>query len=108
MGDIWGARGRWPTPSANAACRSCSSTSRAARPAARSSRVAALPRSEGWTDLVPELNRQPSDIVVTKRTWGAFASTDLEAQLKARDVTQVVIAGVATGTGVEVDRATGL
>jgi nicotinamidase-related amidase len=61
----------------------------------------ALPRSEGWTDLVPELNRQPSDIVVTKRTWGAFASTDLEAQLKARDVTQVVIAGVATGTGVE-------
>ena len=38
---------------------------------------------------------------MTKRTWGAFASTDLEAQLKARDVTQVVIAGVATGTGVE-------
>jgi nicotinamidase-related amidase len=61
----------------------------------------ALPHSEGWTDLVPELNQQASDIVVTKRTWGAFASTDLEAQLKARDVTQVVIAGVATGTGVE-------
>ena len=61
----------------------------------------ALPRSEGWTDLVPELNRQESDIAVTKRTWGAFASTDLEAQLKARGVTQVVIAGVATGTGVE-------
>jgi nicotinamidase-related amidase len=61
----------------------------------------ALPRSEGWTDLVPELNQQASDIVVTKRTWGAFASTDLEAQLKALDVTQVVIAGVATGTGVE-------
>jgi nicotinamidase-related amidase len=40
-------------------------------------------------------------MVVTKRTWGAFASTDLEAQLKARGVTQVVIAGVATGTGVE-------
>jgi nicotinamidase-related amidase len=61
----------------------------------------ALPRSEGWTDFVPELNRQPSDIVVTKCTWGAFASTDLEVQLKARDITQVVIAGVATGTGVE-------
>ena len=56
---------------------------------------------EGWTDLLPELNQQPSDIVVTKRTWGAFASTDLEAQLKARGVTQVVITGVATGTGVE-------
>jgi nicotinamidase-related amidase len=61
----------------------------------------ALPRAEGWTDLAPELDRQAGDIVVTKRTWGAFASTDLEAQLKARNVTQVVIAGVATGTGVE-------
>jgi nicotinamidase-related amidase len=59
------------------------------------------PRPEGWSDLIPELNRQPDDIVVTKRTWGAFASTDLEAQLKARGVTQVAIAGVATATGVE-------
>ena len=59
------------------------------------------PFPDGWTDLVPELNRQPDDIAVTKRTWGAFPSTDLERQLKARGVTQVVIAGVATGTGVE-------
>ncbi|OJU17759.1 MULTISPECIES: isochorismatase family protein [unclassified Sphingomonas] len=58
-------------------------------------------RPDGWTDLVPELNRQAGDIIVTKRTWGAFASTDLEARLKARGVTQVVVAGVATGTGVE-------
>ncbi len=58
-------------------------------------------RPEDWADLIPELNRQPDDIVVTKRTWGAFASTDLEAQLKARGVTQVVIVGVATTTGVE-------
>lgn len=42
----------------------------------------------------------PGDIVVTKRTWGAFASTDLESQLKARGVTQVVVNGVATGTGI--------
>jgi nicotinamidase-related amidase len=59
------------------------------------------PFPDGWTELVPELDRQPGDIVVTKRTWGAFQSTDLEHQLKAREVTQVVIAGVATGTGVE-------
>ena len=59
------------------------------------------PRPEGWTDLIPELNQQPGDIVVTKRTWGAFASTDLETQLNRLGVTQVVIAGVATGTGVE-------
>ncbi|TWB68316.1 nicotinamidase-related amidase [Nitrospirillum amazonense] len=58
-------------------------------------------RTDGWTDLIPELNQQAADIVATKRSWGAFATTDLEAQLKARGVTQVVVAGVATGTGVE-------
>jgi nicotinamidase-related amidase len=56
---------------------------------------------EGFTDFIPDLDRQPHDIVVTKRTWGAFASTDLEERLKAVGVTQVVVIGVATGTGVE-------
>ena len=55
----------------------------------------------GFNELVPGLDRQPSDIVVDKRTWGAFATTDLEQQLKALRVTQVVVTGVATGTGVE-------
>ncbi len=57
--------------------------------------------AEGWTDLLPQLDRQPSDIVVTKRSWGAFATTDLETQLKARGVTQVVVTGVVTSVGVE-------
>ncbi|HEX4195916.1 MAG TPA: isochorismatase family cysteine hydrolase [Caulobacteraceae bacterium] len=57
--------------------------------------------AEGFTDFIPELDPQPDDIVVTKRTWGAFASTDLEQRLKALGVTQVVVLGVATGTGVE-------
>ncbi len=56
---------------------------------------------EGWTDLLPQLDRQASDIVVTKRSWGAFATTDIEAQLKARGVTQVVVTGVVTSGGVE-------
>jgi nicotinamidase-related amidase len=55
----------------------------------------------GWSDLVPELDRQPGDHVVTKRTWGAFTNTDLEQRLRQAGVTQVVIAGVATGVGVE-------
>jgi nicotinamidase-related amidase len=59
------------------------------------------PFPAGWIDLVLELDQQPDDIVVTKRTWGAFASTNLDEQLKARGITQVVVAGVATGTGVE-------
>jgi len=57
--------------------------------------------AEGWTDLLPQLDRQPSDLVVTKRSWGAFATTDLEVQLKARGVTHVVVTGVATSVGVE-------
>ena len=57
--------------------------------------------SEGWSDLLPELDQQPSDIVVTKQSWGAFATTDLERELKAQDVTQVVVTGVVTSGGVE-------
>lgn len=57
--------------------------------------------SEGWADLLPQLDRQPSDIVVTKRTWGAFATTDIQQQLKARRVTQAVVTGVVTSVGVE-------
>jgi nicotinamidase-related amidase len=55
----------------------------------------------GFADLVPELNQQPSDHVVTKRTWGAFTNTDLEAYLRKQGVTQVVLVGIATSIGVE-------
>jgi nicotinamidase-related amidase len=58
--------------------------------------------ADGWTDLIPELNRQPRDHVVTKHTRGAFTNTGLDAHLKALGVTQVVIVGVATSSGVEV------
>jgi nicotinamidase-related amidase len=56
----------------------------------------------GWTDLIPELNRQPQDHMVTKHTPGAFTNTGLEAHLRALGITQVVIVGVATSNGVEV------
>ena len=55
----------------------------------------------GWADLVPELDQQPADHTVTKRTWGAFTNTGLDEHLKMLGVTQVVIAGVATSIGVE-------
>ena len=55
----------------------------------------------GWTELIPQLNRQPSDHLVTKKTRGAFTNTDLEQYLKANAVTQVVIIGVSTSAGVE-------
>jgi len=56
----------------------------------------------GWADLIPELNQQPQDHVVTKRTPGAFTNTGLVDYLRASDITQVVIVGVATSNGVEV------
>ncbi|MDB5429958.1 MAG: Isochorismatase hydrolase [Caulobacter sp.] len=56
---------------------------------------------DGFADFIPELNQQPSDMTVSKRTWGAFASTDLAARLKALEVTQVVLAGISTSVGVE-------
>ncbi|MBZ4318596.1 isochorismatase family protein [Streptomyces huiliensis] len=54
-----------------------------------------------FAELRPELDRRDSDIVVTKHTWGAFHGTDLDLQLRRRGVTQVVLAGIATGMGVE-------
>lgn len=67
--------------------------------AEQSRRLGELPA--GWADLVPELDRQPQDHVVTKRTWGAFTGTGLAEYLSQRGITQVVLAGVATSIGVE-------
>jgi len=67
--------------------------------AEQSRSLAGLPAD--WADLVPELNQQPEDHIVTKRTWGAFTNTGLDEHLKKLGVTQVVIVGVATSVGVE-------
>ena len=61
----------------------------------------ALSFPPGWTDLLPELDRQPSDHAITKYTPGAFPKTGLEEHLRDLGVTQVVLAGVATSNGVE-------
>jgi nicotinamidase-related amidase len=52
-------------------------------------------------DLIPELDRQPSDLVVFKRQWGAFYGTDLDLQLRRRTLTSIVLCGIATEAGVE-------
>ena len=54
-----------------------------------------------WTELVPELERQPSDCIVTKQRAGAFIGTSLDETLRQRGVTQVFLTGVATSLGVE-------
>jgi nicotinamidase-related amidase len=54
-----------------------------------------------WAELVPELNRQPSDYTVTKFQIGAFYGTALERILRRAGVTQIFLTGVATTAGVE-------
>ena len=54
-----------------------------------------------WTDLVPELDRQPSDYTVTKLQIGAFYGTALEQILRRRSVTPGLPGGNSTSSGVE-------
>jgi nicotinamidase-related amidase len=71
-----------------------------ARAAATAGVTPPAPAADGM-EVFAELAPHPDDIAVVKRTWGAFTGTDLDAQLRARGVTQVVVAGIATSMGVE-------
>jgi nicotinamidase-related amidase len=61
--------------------------------------LAAFPAD--WTELVPELQQQPGDHVVSKQRVGAFIGTGLDDYLRQRGVTQIFLTGVATSAGVE-------
>jgi nicotinamidase-related amidase len=58
-------------------------------------------RPADWAELVPELEQQAGDYVVTKQRWGAFLGTSLDADLRKRGVTQIFLAGISTSAGVE-------
>jgi nicotinamidase-related amidase len=55
----------------------------------------------GWTELVPELDQHPGDLLVTKQRMGAFIGTSLDETLRQRGVTQIFLTGVSTSAGVE-------
>ena len=62
--------------------------------------LAARSRATGrtsWTSSDPA----PTDHRVTKQRWGAFTGTELDCHLRRRGVTQIVLTGIATSTGVE-------
>jgi nicotinamidase-related amidase len=50
-----------------------------------------------------ELAVEPSagDVVVVKKSWGAFGSSAIDEELREHDVTTVVLGGIATNFGVE-------
>ena len=54
-----------------------------------------------WAEIVPEMNPQPTDMRVTKTTFGAFIGTNLHEELQGRNVTQIVLCGISTSIGVE-------
>jgi nicotinamidase-related amidase len=56
---------------------------------------------DDWAELVPELEQQPDDYVVSKQRVGAFHGTALDEYLRGRGVTQVFLTGIATSAGVE-------
>ena len=57
--------------------------------------------SADWADIVSELGPAPSDVVITKRQWGAFYGTDLDLRLRRGGIDTIVLAGIATTYGVE-------
>ena len=60
--------------------------------------------AEEWArmaELAPELNRQPSDLLITKRQWGAFYGTEMDLQLRRMGIDTIVLCGISTNIGVE-------
>jgi len=53
------------------------------------------------SEIAESAGKQPGDLLVTKRHWGAFAQTNLEEELRSRNIETVVLAGIATNLGVE-------
>ena len=53
------------------------------------------------SELIDALDRKPTDLVITKRQWGAFYGTELDQQLRRRGIKTIVIGGIATNFGVE-------
>jgi nicotinamidase-related amidase len=58
-------------------------------------------RPPDWAEIVPELAGRHSDHVVTKKQWGAFYGTDLDLQLRRRQVQTIILCGIATNFEVE-------
>jgi nicotinamidase-related amidase len=53
------------------------------------------------SQLVHEAHVEATDIVITKRQWGAFYGTELDQLLRRNHIKTIIMAGIATNMGVE-------
>jgi nicotinamidase-related amidase len=60
-----------------------------------------MPTAPGFAELVHELGPEVGDILITKRQASAFYGTELDLQLRRRQVTGIVLTGVSTSNGVD-------
>jgi nicotinamidase-related amidase len=54
-----------------------------------------------WSEIVPELGFIDTDFLITKKQWGAFYGTELDLQLRRRNINNIVLCGISTNIGVE-------
>lgn len=60
-----------------------------------------LDSPEGFADFVDLIVPASSDVIITKRQWGAFYGTELDLRLRRLGIDTIVLCGIATNFGVE-------
>jgi len=59
------------------------------------------PPSVDWAEFVTEIGSKETDVIITKQQWGAFYGTDLDLQLRRRNIDTIILCGISTNIGVE-------
>jgi len=58
-------------------------------------------RAPDFAEYDPRIPAGDTDLFITKRQWGAFYGTELDLQLRRRQISGIIIAGISTSLGVE-------
>lgn len=69
--------------------------------ARKEAKMVPYPDDENLYKITDKVHTESGDIFITKHTWNAFFETTLDDELKQRNVTGIVLGGVATSIGVE-------
>ena len=63
--------------------------------------VAPTEMPSDWAEFPEALKAEEADLIITKKQWGAFYGTELDLQLRRRNIDTIVLCGIATNYGVE-------